>query len=125
MRVYGSARYSTKCFGEICETVDEDINIELPDYENLQKPLIEAFTLDSASCAACTYMWMTACDAKEKYGDNIDVIEYKYTVKESIARCKKMGVKNLPSLYINGELKYASIIPSHEEFYGVIDKILE
>jgi uroporphyrinogen decarboxylase len=26
-----------------------------------------------------------------------------------------MGVKNLPSLYINGELKYSSIIPEQQE----------
>ena len=107
------------------ETADDGIEVEIPDYKNLKKPLIEVFTLDSASCAACTYMWATACDAKEKYGDAIDVVEYKYTIRESIARCKKTGVKNLPSLYIDGELKYASIIPRHEEFYAEIDKAMQ
>ncbi len=104
------------------EAVDDDIEVELPDYDALKKPLIEAFTLDSASCAACQYMWAMVMDAKEKYGDAIDVVEYKYTKRESIARCKKMGVMNLPSLYINGKLAYASIIPSHDEFYAEIDK---
>lgn len=113
-------RDSVACY----ETADDGIEVEIPDYKNLKKPLIEVFTLDSASCAACTYMWATACDAKEKYGDAIDAVEYKYTVRENIARCKKVGVKNLPSLYINGELKYASIIPRHEEFYAEIDKAL-
>jgi len=28
----------------------------LPDYDHLSQPLIEAFTLDSATCAACSYM---------------------------------------------------------------------
>ncbi len=107
------------------ETADDGIEVAIPDYQKLAKPLIEVFTLDSASCAACTYMWATACDAKKKYGDAIDVVEYKYTVRENIARCKKVGVKNLPSLYINGELKYASIIPRHEEFYAEIDKVLK
>jgi hypothetical protein len=36
-----------------------------------------------------------------------------------------MGVKNLPSLYIDGELYYASIIPSREEYYEAIDKVME
>ena len=107
------------------EAVDEDIEIEIPDYENLDKVMIEAFTLDSASCAACTYMWATACDAKEKYGDKVEVVEYKYNKKENIARCKKMGVTNLPTLYINGEPKYISIIPSHDEFYAEIDKLIK
>ena len=106
------------------EAVDDDVEIELPDYDALQKPLVEAFTLDSASCAACQYMWAMVCDAKAKYGDAIDTVEYKYTKRESIARCKKMGVSNLPSLYINGKLAYASIIPSHDEFYAEIDKLI-
>lgn len=106
------------------ESVDAGTDVELPDYEALPRPLIEAFTLDSASCAACTYMWMTACDAKKKYGDKIDIVEYKYSTREGIAQCRKMGVKNLPSLYINGRLLYASIIPSHEEFFAQIEKLL-
>ena len=59
--------------------------------------------------------------AKADYGDKIDMVEYKFTVKENIARCKKMGVTNLPSLYINGELKFKSIIPSREELSQAID----
>ncbi len=106
------------------ESSDDTMEVELPDYEHLERPLVEAFTLDSTSCAACTYMWASACDAKAAYGDKIDVVEYKYTTREGIARSKKMGVKNLPSLYINGKLYYASIIPSQEEFFGELDKLL-
>lgn len=102
------------------ESAGADVEIALPDYEHLEKPLVEAFTLDSASCAACQYMWAMVCDAKGAFGEQIDVAEYKYTSREGIARCKKMAVKNLPSLYINGKLVYASIIPGHEELYAEI-----
>lgn len=103
------------------KAVEEDIEVELPDYNALKKPLIEVFTLDSATCAACTYMMNAANIAKKKYGDAIDVVEYKFTTKENIARCKKMGVPNLPSMYINGELKFRSIIPSKEELEAAIE----
>ncbi|NLM76168.1 MAG: uroporphyrinogen decarboxylase [Clostridiaceae bacterium] len=103
------------------KAVEEDIEVELPDYNALKKPLIEVFTLDSATCAACTYMMNVANIAKKKYGDAIDVVEYKFTTKENIARCKKMGVPNLPSMYINGELKFRSIIPSKEELEAAIE----
>ena len=106
------------------ESTEDDIEVDIPDYDHLRKPLVEAFTLDSASCAACTYMWAMVCNGKDKYGDKIDTVEYKYTTREGIARCKKMGVKNLPSVYINGELKYASFIPDIEEFYKEIEKYL-
>lgn len=101
-----------------------DIDIELPDYEHLTRPLVEVFTLDSATCAACTYMMGAAAVAKEHFGDDIDMVEYKFTVKENIARCKKMGVKNLPSIYINGQLKFSSIIPSKEELEKAINEVM-
>lgn len=106
------------------ESVGDDYEVALPDYGALQRPLIEAMTLDSAQCAACSYMWAVVQDAKKEYGDRIDVVEYKYSTREGIARSKKMGVRSLPSLYMNGRLYYASIIPSHEEFYAEIDKLL-
>jgi uroporphyrinogen decarboxylase len=102
------------------EAVKEDIHVELPDYANLAKPLIEVCTLDSETCAACTYMMGAANEIKKHFGDAIDVVEYKYTVKEDIARFVKMGVAQLPSIYINGELAYSSIIPNKAAF---IDKV--
>lgn len=103
---------------------DEDIDVELPDYEHLEKPLVEVFTLDSATCAACTYMMGAANEAKETFGDAIDMIEYKFTIKENIARCKKMGVPNLPSMYINGELKFRSLVPAKEELEAAIKAVM-
>ena len=105
------------------ESAVDDIVVELPDYSKLAKPLIEVFTLDSLSCAACTYMMAAVMEAKEHYGDNIDVIEYKYIERENIARCKKVGVKNLPCIYINGELKYSSIIPERDELLAEVEKL--
>ncbi|UYO63563.1 uroporphyrinogen decarboxylase [Acetobacterium wieringae] len=106
------------------EAVDEDIPVELPDYENLEKPLIEIFTLDSATCAACTYMVKGILLAKEEFGDQVEIKEYKYTNKVDIARTKKMGVQHLPSAYINGELKWSSMIPSKQELIEVVGQYL-
>lgn len=103
---------------------DDGIDVELPDYEHLERPLVEVFTLDSATCAACTYMMGAAQKGKDHYGSRIDLVEYKFTEKENIARCKKLGVKNLPSIYINGKLRFSSIIPSREELEAAIDEVL-
>jgi uroporphyrinogen decarboxylase len=102
--------------------VEEMIEVELPDYDNLKKPFIEVFTLDSESCAACTYMMGAVNVVKTHFGDQIDTIEYKFTEKANIARCKKMGVSNLPAIYINGQLKWSSIIPGKEEFIKTIQE---
>ncbi|MGL4393228.1 MAG: uroporphyrinogen decarboxylase family protein [Fusobacteriaceae bacterium] len=101
----------------------EGIEVDLPDYKKLKKPLIEAMTLDSASCAACGYMMNIVNEVQKELGEKIESHEYKFTEKENIARCVKMGVKNLPALYINGELKYSSIIPSAKELINAIKKM--
>ena len=105
--------------------VTDDIDIELPDYANLSKPLVEVFTLDSATCAACGYMMGAANRAKADFGDRIDMVEYKFTEKDNIARCRKMGVPNLPSLYINGVLKYRSLVPSRKELAEAIEEVMK
>ncbi len=115
----------TRAMVENYVAADDDIAVELPDYAHLSRPLVEVFTLDSATCAACTYMMSAAQKGKDHFGDRIDLVEYKFTEKVNIARCKKMGVKNLPSIYINGELKFSSIIPSRERLFAAIEDVLK
>jgi uroporphyrinogen decarboxylase len=100
------------------------LDVELPDYLHLERPLVEVFTLDSGTCAACGYMMEAAREMKAAFGDAIDLVEYKFTVKENIARCVKMGVANLPAIYLSGKLAYSSIIPSREELKSRIRELL-
>lgn len=97
----------------------------LPDYAHLDKPLVEVFTLDSATCAACTYMLAAATDAVGVMQEEVDLVEYKYTTLQNIARCRTMGVEKLPSIYINGQLQFSSIIPSREELITKIKQVVE
>ncbi len=92
-------------------TLDLD-QVLLPDYEHLKKPLIEVFTLDSASCPACGYMLNAAVRACGELAGSVDMVEYKITEPQNIARMQKMGVKNLPSILINGQLRFSSLIPA-------------
>ena len=100
-----------------------DIEVALPDYASLTRPLLEVFTIDSDTCAACGYMLQSAKDAKETYGDAIDLEEYKAISEENIARMQKMGVTHLPAIYINGELRFSSIIPSRDELNKEIEAV--
>jgi uroporphyrinogen decarboxylase len=112
----------TRAFLETYEKATDQADVELPDYANLEKPLIECFTIDSATCPACGYMAEAAFDMVEEFGDRIDVVEYKMTTPENAARVAKLGFKNLPSLLINGELKYSSLIPNRNELRAEIEK---
>jgi uroporphyrinogen decarboxylase len=106
------------------QAASTDVDVQLPDYAHLDKTLIEVFTIDSATCAACTYMVGAANLAKAEFGDKVEVIEYKIMQRENIARVKKMGLTNLPAMVINGELKFSSIIPSKKELIAEVEKSL-
>jgi len=106
--------------------VDLDLSlVTLPDYDHLEKPLMEVFTLDSASCAACSYMLLAAERATQSLAGKIDMVEYKMTNTENIARLKKMGIQNLPAILVNGELKFSSLIPGQKELIDTIHEYLK
>jgi len=103
-----------------------DLNsIQLPEYDQLQKPLMEVFTLDSASCAACGYMMAAANRAAEILNGQVDIVEYKITRPENIARMMKLGIKNLPAILINGELRFSSLIPSQQDLLEAIKSSIQ
>lgn len=97
------------------EVVIDDSDIEIPDYANSEKVIIELFLLDPEQCAACTYMLASVVDAYDEIKDIAEYRVYKYFIKDDIARTRKMGIANLPTMCINGEQKFISIIPSKEE----------
>ncbi len=106
------------------QVVIDDTEVVLPNYVSLEKPLIEVFTLDSASCAACTYMLNAALEAKDHFKERIEVVEYKMLDRKTVPRMMKMGIKNLPTMVINGEVAYISLIPPKTELFAKIEDIL-
>lgn len=102
-----------------------DIDVELPDYGALKKPLIEVFTIDSDTCAACGYMYGAAKRVADEFNGKVDLVEYKSTTPENVARLMKMEIKNLPCMFINGELKFSSIIPSNRELIEILEEKLK
>ena len=88
----------------------------------LDKVMIEVLTIDSSTCAACGYMTAAARDMLAIFGDKVEVIERKITEPENIVRVGKLGVMNLPTIVINGEVKFISIIPNREELKAAIEE---
>jgi uroporphyrinogen decarboxylase len=109
---------STRLMLATYQTHGFDLPVELPDYPALPRPLVEVFTLDSDTCAACGYMLGAAQRAVAQLrgqGAALDLVEYKFTRPENVARVVKMGIQKLPSLCVNGQLLYSSVIPSNRE----------
>lgn len=100
----------------------DDIEVEIPDYANADKVIIELFLLDPDQCAACAYMKATCVDNFDAVADKAEWREYRYNRKEDIARTMKMGMQKLPTMCIDGEQKFISLIPSREEFVAAVEE---
>ena len=100
-----------------------DVDVEMPDYASLEKPLVEVVTLDSRSCAACGYMVVAVKELHEQMADVFDWAERSILYPENVARVQKLGLAHLPSIVINGQLAYESIIPSREELKARIGEV--
>ena len=115
---------STRKFLESYEKEEVEIDVEMPDYANLDHVLIEVLTIDAKTCAACGYMKAAADDMIEIFGDKVEVIERSIMEAENIARIGKLGVANLPSMAINGEVKHISLIPSRAELEAEVRELV-
>ncbi|MDH3982238.1 MAG: thioredoxin family protein [Kiritimatiellaceae bacterium] len=87
----------------------DDVNVL--DYCAADGVILDVITLDSTSCAPCQYMMEAVEKAAEKANVKCYINEHKIKVREGIGMMVKLGVKNLPTICINGEPKFASIIP--------------
>ena len=98
---------------------DEDImagvDYTLPDYAKENQVIIDCITLDSESCAACQYTMEAVLTAAAPLENKVKVIEHKIKQKEGVACMLKLGASNVPTIAVDGEIKYASILPSNTE----------
>jgi uroporphyrinogen decarboxylase len=58
--------------------------------------------------------------AVERIGEDIVVYEHKIKDKAGIAAMVKLGVKNIPTLCINGKVAFSSIIPETDKLVEAI-----
>ncbi|MDD3340147.1 MAG: uroporphyrinogen decarboxylase family protein [Lachnospiraceae bacterium] len=95
--------------------VMEGVTYELPDYANADKVIIDCITLDSEACAACQYNMEAVYASAASIMDKVEIIEHKIKEKEGVACMIKLGATNVPTICVDGEIKYVSILPDNAE----------
>ncbi len=79
------------------------------------KIVIDVLTLDSVQCAACGYMMESIAALPKEIQDEIQYKEWSIKNKEGIGKFLEMKGKVLPTIAIQGDLLFESIIPQYEE----------
>lgn len=94
----------------------------IPDYANEKNVIIDVITLDSTSCAPCQYMMLAAEKAAEEFGHHVTVREHKIKDRDGLGYLTKLKVSNLPTICIDGEAKFISIIPDQPTLVKAIEE---
>jgi hypothetical protein len=83
---------------------------------------ISVLTLDSVQCAACGYMRESIVDLPKDVQDMIEYQEWSIKDKEGIGRFIELKGKVLPTICIENDLVFESIIPQYEDLIDEMAK---
>ena len=83
---------------------------------------IDVLTLDSVQCAACGYMMESIAALPKDVQEMMDYTEWSIKTKEGIAMFTRLKGKVLPTICIEEDLVFQSMIPQYEE---LIDALAE
>jgi Zn ribbon nucleic-acid-binding protein len=85
------------------------------------KVQVDVLTLDSVQCAACGYMMESMAAMPKEVQDIIEYKEWSVKTKTGVGKFMELKGKVLPSICIEGDIVFPSIIPQYEE---LIDEMM-
>jgi len=100
--------------GELRASEAKGFDVELLDLTNhwdKEKVVIDIITLDSSSCAPCQYMVDAVARAVGEFGDKVVYKEHRIKEKEGVQMMATLGVQNIPTIVMDGNIDFISQIP--------------
>jgi hypothetical protein len=87
-----------------------------------EKIHIDVLTLDSVQCAACGYMMESIAAMPTEIQDMIEYTEWSIKNKDGIGTFLELKGRVLPTICIESDLVFESIIPQYEELIDEMAK---
>ena len=87
-----------------------------------EKIHIDVLTLDSVQCAACGYMMESIAALPGDVQDMIEYTEWSIKNKDGVGKFLELKGKVLPTICIEKDLVFESIIPQYEELIDEMAK---
>ncbi len=87
-----------------------------------EKIHIDVLTLDSIQCAACGYMMESIAALPADVQDMIEYTEWSIKSKDGVGKFLELQGKVLPTICIEKDLVFESIIPQYEELIDEMAK---
>jgi uroporphyrinogen decarboxylase len=101
-------------------------HVTLPHYASEKKVIVDVITLDSTACAPCQYMMEAVTMAATSINAaHFDIREHKIKEPTGISMMVKLGVKALPTICVDGEVCFISIIPDQTTIIARLQQAVE
>jgi uroporphyrinogen decarboxylase len=105
----------------VADSMSEE-RLDMRAYGQSGKVIVDIITLDSEACAPCQYM----VDAVRRVAPEFDGIvvwrEHKIKYRESLVFMTSLMVRNVPTICIDGVIKFVSQIPPRDQLIAAIQE---
>jgi len=94
--------------------------LDMSDYGQAGKVIVDIITLDSEACAPCQYMVESVRQVAPEFEGIVEWREHKIKHADSVQFMTSLMVKNIPTICIDGRIAFVSQIPPREELVAAI-----
>ena len=105
---------------EMTETTRE--LLDMSEYGQIDKVIVDIITLDSESCAPCQYMVEAVKKVAPQFEGIVKWKEHRIKDAESLTFMTSLMVRNIPTICIDGQITFMSRIPPRDELIAAIQK---
>jgi uroporphyrinogen decarboxylase len=102
--------------------LDSIPQFDLSEYGRADRVIVDVITLDSEGCAPCQYMVESVRETVPEFEGLVEWREHKIKHTEGLAFMTALMVRNIPTICIDGKIRFVSIMPKREELIAAIQE---
>lgn len=103
------------------KTTEQD-RLDMREYGQSDKVIVDIVTLDSEACAPCQYMVDAVKKVAPEFEGIVEWREHKIKYRESLVFMTSLMVRNVPTICIDGQITFVSRIPPRDELIIAIQR---
>jgi uroporphyrinogen decarboxylase len=111
---------------EVVKSAGQDVKagdcLDLREYGQRDKVVVDIITLDSEACAPCQYMVDAVRKVAPEFEGIVEWREHKIKYRESLVFMTSLMVRNVPAICIDGQIRFVSRIPPRDELVAAIQQ---
>ncbi len=114
--------YNREVVDTLTQHNEEQDDLDMEDYGQADKVIIDIITLDSEACAPCQYMVDAVRKVTPEFQGIVEWHEHKIKHPDSLAFMSGLMVHNVPTICIDGQITFVSRIPPKDQLIAAIQK---